>query len=123
MPTTMPAVAAIQYASYRDGNGVTWSIYETTGAMLAYVRLDSEVQYAEEPADLQTNKPSLEEDASSAAINEGRDHAFTRLRKLIDDYAAAHKSNVILRVVPPKDSTTALLVIAAITIALLARRR
>jgi len=89
------------YDSYRDANGVTWTVGPPTGwTMAAWVLPDASPTYVPEADDQQASMPppTLHGVADGAPSGEQQRVIFLDLVKAIEGYAAEHKRNVVLKV-------------------------
>lgn len=96
------------YDSYKDTNGVVWKIYATNRLVFAYTPTDQGVRYRETPTDLQASRPS--NGGNSPEDREADVASFSRLRKLIDEYAQDHRGEVELVVTASRSGGILLLI-------------
>jgi len=116
------------YDGYTDRNGVAWFVYsgDQGWKMAAGVKDEVNPQYAPPPPDLvaEMGKGGLQIFGadivkSDPPTAQQRENLFLDLRRQIDEYATAHKSDVVLRVTSKPDNGGAWVIAAAIILALL----
>lgn len=87
-----------EYQTYRDANGVEWTIITAAKTMSAAVKDDAEPRYDPSATDIGPT-PLLNADSGNVAEQtEGRRRSFQNLREMIDRYASDNATHVILRV-------------------------
>lgn len=93
-----------EYQTYKDANGVEWTIITAAKTLSATVRDDAEPRYDPPAADAGPT-PLLAVDSSDAAEKaEGARRSFQNLREMIDKYAKENETHVILRVTAKRDA-------------------
>jgi hypothetical protein len=94
-----------EYQTYKDANGVTWTILTGANSFAATVLPNAQPRYDPEAPDVgPVVKPSLDASATDAEVLERDRRAFSNLRSQIDKYADGNRQHVILRVTARADA-------------------
>jgi len=110
-----------EYQTYKDANGVTWTILNGTASMAATVLPEAVPRYDPEAPDIgPVKKPSLSDSATDEQVTERDRRAFSNLRSLIDKWAADNRQKVILRVTAHADGGGGALVLLLLVVLLAA---
>jgi hypothetical protein len=93
------------YDSYRDSNGVRWTIGPPTGwNMAAWVLPDADPRYEPQADDQQASMPPnydgnfTEQPGGTPPTGDQQRVIFTELTTAIEAYAKAHRGNTLLQV-------------------------
>lgn len=94
-----------EYTTYKDSNGVTWTILNGSASLAATVLPDAAPRYDPEAPDIgPLPKPSLDASATDAEVSERDRRAFSNLRDLVENYAGDNRQRVILKVTAHADA-------------------
>lgn len=107
-----------EYTTYKDSNGVTWTILNGASSLAATVLPDATPRYDPEAPDIgPVPKPSLDASATDDEVRERDRRAFSNLRDWIDAWAGDNRQRVILRVTAHPDSGGAVVLLLILLLA------
>lgn len=108
------------YESYKDSNGITWTVLSTANGwtMIASVLDSADPKYEPPATDQMASTPAAMGPALTplGPTPEQTRVIFTKLRDDIEAYAKAHRGAAILKVTAKNNWTVAILVMAGLAL-------
>lgn len=87
-----------EYQTYKDANGVEWTIITASKTLSATVKDDAQPRYDPPASDVGPTPLLAVASGDAAEKAEGARRSFQNLRETIDKYAKDNETHVILRV-------------------------